>query len=446
MIGKRGCAILVIALLLAGCGPRLAPPSDIPISTGSIREQESTRFPGSGKSTGDIPIIRVGIVPEVSSATISSRGAWRVSVVEQERASETVPGGATWTCSASQGLLNVTDHSGTTRSIGTDTLFAYPAGSSRHPLEVGNRSYRGEMLVFASDAGRVTVVNVLDLESYLRGVVPAEIGAAGPDRIEAVKAQTVAARSYTLAYLNRWRKRGFDLLSTNADQVYDGIGGERSDVDNALRQTCGVVAMHDGRPIEAFYSSTCGGTTAEPDEVWGRPGRDYLKARRDRRHKGDDYFCVRSPFHRWTETWSGTDLERILKGTLPSATGVANPASWGRLTDLKLKKKSKSRRTEKLEVVFQKKTFTIGGDEIRWIIKRSGGGGLRSALLIDVDVDRSKGRVSKVRIKGAGFGHGVGLCQYGALGMARAGYDYKQILRFYYKGIRLVRAYDQWPG
>ena len=95
---------------------------------------------------------------------------------------------------------------------------------------------------------------------------------------------------------------------------------------------------------------------------------------------------------------------------------------------------------------FEKKTFTVGGDDVRWILRRPGGGGLRSALLIDVDVDKSRGGVRKVRIKGAGFGHGVGMCQYGALGMARAGYDYRQILRFYYKGIRLVRAYDQWPG
>jgi stage II sporulation protein D len=392
-----------------------------------------------------VPIVRVGIAPEVSSAALSSRGAWRIGTTGLRRASEEVAAGGGWEFSARGGHLHAKDQRGIVRDAGAETLYAYPAPHGGEPLRLNGQPYRGEMLIFAA-AGGITVVNVVDIESYLRGVVPAEIGSSGPDRIEAVKAQAVAARSYTLAHLNRWRPRGFDVLATAADQVYQGINGERADVDQALRATYGIVAMHEGQPIEAFYSSTCGGTTAEPDEVWDRPSRGYLRTRWDRLRRGGESFCADSPFHRWTATWSGAELEKILKQTLPASIGAKDPGSWGALTDLKLKARSKSKRVAKLAIVFEKATFTIGGDQVRWILRQPGGQGLRSALLLDIDVDRSRGRVQTVRIKGAGFGHGVGLCQYGALGMARAGYDYRQILRFYYKGIRLVRAYDPWPA
>jgi stage II sporulation protein D len=359
---------------------------------------------------------------------------------------EEIAAGSTWEFRARGDRLQARDADGVIRSIGRDTLYAFPAPAFGAPMVADGKAYRGEVLVFAAGGERITVVNVIDVESYLRGVVPAEIGRAGPDRVEAVKAQTVAARCYTLAYLNRWRDRGFDLLATPADQVYKGISGERDDVDEALRQTRGVVALHRGEPIDAYYSSTCGGITAAPEEVWGRRARGYLKVHRDRRRKGDEYFCAASPQFRWVETWSGSELEQILKKTLPSATGVTNPERWGRLSDLKIKERSKSRRVKKLEITFEKKKVSVGGDAVRWILRRSNGSGLRSALLLEIDIRRHGETVGEVKIRGAGFGHGVGLCQYGALGMAAQGYDYKRILKFYYRGVRLVRAYDQWPG
>ncbi len=424
-------AILGVALLISACGPkpRQMPPTDLSVH----------RRP-------PIPIVRIGIAPEVGQAHIACDGRWRIGIMGRSGEIATVPAGAAWDFWAASGRLRGNDSGGTVREVGIDTLYAYPLDKAGSTLQLERRCYRGEFLIFAAGGNRLTVVNVVDLESYLRGVVPAEIGAADPDRFEAVKAQAVAARSYTLAYLNRWRNRGFDLLATVHDQVYEGVAGERDDVDRALRETSGVVAIYDKRPIEAYYSSTCGGTTAAADEVWERPGRDYLKARWDRRRKGDAFFCVVSPLYRWTETWKGAELERILKQTLPAATGRKNPASWGRLRDVKLKKKTKSRRAKDLEIVFEKEKFHVGHDPLRWILRRPGGGLLRSCLLLDVDTKKRSGRIREVRIRGAGYGHGVGLCQYGAIGMSKAGYDYKQILRFYYKGIRIVRSYDRWPG
>jgi stage II sporulation protein D len=388
-----------------------------------------------------IPLVRIGIVPEVESASLSCSGDWSVGVIGGRGAIEAIPVGATWVASASGDRLEMRDGTGAARGGGADTLYFFPTDRAKDRIEVEGKPYRGEMLVFAAGGGRVTIVNVVDLESYLRGVLPGEIGGGG-GQPEAVKAQAVAARSYTLAYLNRWKVRGFDLLATVEDQVYAGVSGERADADAALRETCGVLAMSDGHPIEAYYSSTCGGMTAAPDEVWSRPARSYLKVHRDSSGGGGKAFCSISPQHRWSEQWDGASLEKILKRTIPAVLGAKNSDRWGRLRELKLKSRSESHRVRELEIVFERQRFTIGGDAVRWILRRPDGGSLKSAMLLDLRCTKRKGRLLRVTVDGGGFGHGIGLCQFGAIGMAREGYDYRRIIQFYYHDADLVRAYD----
>lgn len=390
---------------------------------------------------GRIPLVRIGIAPEVGTARLSCDGEWSVGVIGGRGAIEPIPVGATWVAAADGDRLDMRDGTGTARGGGADTLYFFPADRSKSLIEVDGKPYRGEMLVFAAGGGRVTVANVVDLESYLRGVLPGEIGGGG-GQPEAVKAQAVAARSYTLAYLNRWRVRGFDLLATVEDQVYTGVSGERPDTDAALLETCGVLAMSDGRPIEAYYSSTCGGMTAAPEEVWSRPARSYLKVHRDAPSGSGKSYCSISPQHRWSEQWDGAGLEKILKRTIPAVLGAKNPDRWGRLRDLKLKSRSESHRAADLEIVFERQRFTIGGDAVRWILRRPDGGSLKSAMLLDIRCTRRKGRLLRVGIEGGGFGHGIGLCQFGAMGMAREGYDYRRIIQFYYHDVKLVRAYE----
>jgi stage II sporulation protein D len=247
---------------------------------------------------GPVPIVRIGIVPGAERVEVGSDGPWRIGVLGSQEETEGARAGETWTFRADGDLLEARDAQGNGRGGARDTLYLFPDPASESPMRVGGKPYRGEVLVFASGQGKVTAVNVLDLESYLRGVLPAEIGGGGPEKREAIKAQAVAARSYSLACLGRWTARGFDLLATVEDQVYAGIDGERADTDVAIRETRGILALSDGKPIEAFYSSTCGGTTAAPEEVWGRPARPYLRIHADRPGKEDDCFCAISPYHR----------------------------------------------------------------------------------------------------------------------------------------------------
>lgn len=390
--------------------------------------------------------MRIGILPEANEARIQCDGPWSIAVMGSPDAPEAVLPGAAWTFRASGGHLVALDPNRRDRGGGEDTLIAYPAIPAT-PIRLGDRAYRGEFMIFAAGNDRVTVVNVLDLESYVRGVLPAEIGTGGENGFEAVKAQAVAARSYTLANLNKWSSRGFDLLATVEDQVYVGISGEKPRCDEAVMETAGVVALAERQPIEAFYSSTCGGRTASPQDVWGRDPCAYLASRPDRGSGGEDGFCKASPFHRWKESWDGATFEAIVRKNLAKTFGAKNPTGWGRLKNLSLKSRSASDRVGELEIQFAKKTFVLKGDQARWILRRPSGEGLRSALIHDIHVRKGKkGGIASVTIEGAGYGHGVGLCQMGALGMARAGYGYAQILRFYYPGTEVLKAYDPWRG
>lgn len=140
-----------------------------------------------------------------------------------------------------------------------------PSGS---PLSFDNKSYRGAIEVFGNSRGTLTVVNELPLEEYLFGVVPNELGPRTFGEIEALKAQTVAARTYIIKNLGQYRREGFDICDTDACQVYNGFGTEDPLSSRAVTETRGLVATFDGKPINALYSSTCGGSTENAENIF----------------------------------------------------------------------------------------------------------------------------------------------------------------------------------
>ncbi|MCA9727236.1 MAG: SpoIID/LytB domain-containing protein [Candidatus Eisenbacteria bacterium] len=387
---------------------------------------------------GDIPLVKIGLRVGAPEVGIESGGGWAVGRLHTGLRPTRV--GAAWRFSSRGEGIQVWDETGRLRGNVADTLFAFPL-DPEHPLRLDERAYRGELLLFSNGDG-IVVVNVIDLESYVAGVVPLEIGAQPPPRAEAIKAQAVAARSYTLAQLRRWAGRGFDLLSTVDDQAYGGVDAEAAWCTKATEATRGVVAVDgDRRPIVAFYSSTCGGHSAEPSEVWGKPGAPYLKGIRDKTKRVSDSFCSISPRYNWTEIWEGSAFEEMLDRSLPNQVASWNREKYGRLRSMEVASRGPSKRVSRLVLEFERGTVELGGDAIRWAIRRPNGEALRSCMLTDIAVDRSDGRVVRVGIKGRGFGHGVGLCQFGAMGMSEHGYDYRDILRFYYRGSDVLRFY-----
>lgn len=393
----------------------------------------------SGTARADsVPLVRIGIVTQASEVELSATSAWQIGILHTGFTPTRVEPDVRWRLAARSGALEVWDELGRFRGARGDTLFAY--SDSGHALQVDGRPYRGEFLLWAGETG-IVVVNVVDLESYLRGVVPLEIGEQPADRVEAAKAQAVAARSYTVAMLRRWAKRGFDLMATVEDQVYGGLDAEKPWSNTAVDATRGVIATFAERPIQAFYCSTCGGHTASPKEVWGSEDPGYLRGVRCKSKRVEDSFCSVSPRYIWTEDWDGAAFEGMLDASLPGQASDWDRERYGSLRDIEIASRGPSKRVARLILHFDHGTVELGGDSVRWALRTTKGQPLWSAMLVDARVERERGRVTRVGIRGRGYGHGIGLCQYGAMGMAASGYDYREILGLYYRGSDLVRFY-----
>jgi stage II sporulation protein D len=307
-------------------------------------------------------------------------------------------------------------------------------------IVIGGKKYRGEATLLRGSSG-VTVVNRVPLEWYVQSVVAVELGMRAPDVREAVLAQTVASRTYAVHYRGRREALGFDLFATVADQVYPGADSEKPEVSAATRATAGQVITFNGQPIEAMYHSACGWSTEASDQVFRNgPKLPYLRAVSDRFGPGkNDYYCSASPSFRWTEQWDSATLNAILARTLPAAVGPA-AANLGRVTDVRIGSTSPTGRVAELVVATTSGEYTVPSYHIRDVLRPAPDRQLLSTLF-QLYVQRQGGEITKVTAAGAGSGHGVGMCQWGALGRAKAGQRYAQILATYYPGTRLENLY-----
>jgi stage II sporulation protein D (peptidoglycan lytic transglycosylase) len=299
--------------------------------------------------------------------------------------------------------------------------------------------YRGPFRVFASDSGGVTLVNQVGLEDYLRSVLPNEIGTPPETDFEAVKAQAVAARSYTIAYLGRRAPFGFDLYASVEDQVYAGVTRENAQSERAVQATRGEVLISEGQPIKALYSSACGGRTANVEDVWPWDYTPYLRSVRDDAGEGTTPYCSLSSNFRWREEWDPSTFLDIVR----QYGAVENPAAAslkGDLLDVRVDKRSRCGRVQDLGISTSSGDIQFHGDRTRWVLRRPGTRAILRSSLFKIGILRDDGgRPRKVVATGGGNGHGIGMCQWGAMGMARAGKDYRAILAHYYKSTRLVR-------
>ena len=380
--------------------------------------------------------------------------------------------GAAWVRDADSGHTLVALEAGeplTCRLAGDEVAWEAGAESGRvrsvalQPVDPGflvsapGGSYRGEFLVIATPHGHgLTLVNNVELEDYLKGVVPWEIGRHDATKFAALCAQAVAARTYTVARIGSRQARGFDLFATVMDQVYKGATGEDARCNEAIAATAPLVLRHAGREIEAYYSACCGGSSCAVSEVWPKPDLPYLRQAADKSSRGGNAWCSGSPYYNWRETWSAKALERLLQRTLPDYVdymaqgggawgGVSYTPSRGgsagnpgALREIAIKHRTPSGRVSELAIVMESGTYHVRGDRVRWVLTPAGGNPaiLRSALF-ELEVVRDDERLSEISVRGRGFGHGIGLCQTGALGMAAAGQSWRDILAHYYPGATL---------
>lgn len=265
----------------------------------------------------------------------------------------------------------------------------------------------------ALDGGSIATLNV---ETYLQGVVPLEAPPSWPPA--ALQAQTIVARTYALAH--RSPNRPYDLRAGDVDQRYGGAAAANPATNDAVESTRGLILRYDGGPVAIFYSSCCGGHTADAAEVWGRNDLPYLHG------VSDDPNCNASPDYRWTRSLTVDRAHALL------ADRVHRPLADFELVDVG--SSGRALRVIARDDTGSAVTFTI--DELR---RRFGSEIVRSLWILSIVIDTTQA-VPMIVIEGAGRGHGVGLCQWGARGMALSGADAATILGHYFPGTQVSRG------
>ena len=279
-------------------------------------------------------------------------------------------------------------------------------------IKVNGHPYRGAVEIVSDGKGRLTVINELELEDYVRSVVPAEMPHSWPP--EALKAQSVVARSYAVANRGRFGNDGYDLCATAACQVYDGVQSEKPSTDKAVDATRGEVLTFKGKPVSAVFHSCCGGQTDDAKDVWRSGNTPYLRGVRAR-------WCREEcPFYQWKADISDDDLSRRLR---------AAGHDVGRVESLRITSHTGAGRAYEVRVTGSSGAATLQANAFRLIV---GARLLRSTFWTGLShVD------GKWRFNGKGWGHGVGLCQWCAKVTAGQGYKYKEILTYFYRNTKV---------
>ncbi|HOX43369.1 MAG TPA: SpoIID/LytB domain-containing protein [Myxococcota bacterium] len=285
-----------------------------------------------------------------------------------------------------------------------------------------SRRYPGALRVRAR-AGLCQVVAEVPLERYVAAVACQELGPA-PGGAEALRAQAIAVRTYTLTRERMHRAEGADFCDLTHCQVYPGEGACTPEAREALGAVAGLVLLDGERPAEVAYFSTCGGHTARAGEVWGsRSERPWLGGVPDGPAERPD--CRASPHGPWRLRVPRSELCAHLRGLHPAlgpgecSLSAVEPGQGGWVRRV---------------VVEAQGRWELTGDEFRLLMgRRYGWSAFKSGRW------SASERGGSVEFRGLGLGHGVGLCQHGALGMARAGADHRAILQRYFPGLRLGR-------
>lgn len=318
----------------------------------------------------------------------------------------------------------------------------YGQGEPWHGFE--DRDFHGNFRVDADRWGTLAAVNVVELETYLKGVVPSEILPSSP--FPALRAQAVAARGETLAKLGlKWDPDPYDTCASTMCQVYGGITKETPRTSQAVAETAGVVMRQGARIVDAVYAAVCGGHTEANDLVWSSPPDAALRGGRDGDASvpspvteanleaflasGDGAWCKGAGVKfRWTKTMTQDEMRASLKERAD--------LDVGQLRDLVPVGRGRSGRLLGLTVVGSSGSQTI----MKELPVRLAFGGLRSALFAMDKVRDAAGKLVRVSFRGAGWGHGVGMCQVGARAQAAAGRSHEQILKTYFTGVQLERV------
>ncbi len=388
---------LSLFLFLLGCGGGKRPPP--PVMTGGVGLPSSPLPDRTPSRVDQAPGIRVLLKASFRSVAVEGSDFPSLQRIQAEG-----------------GQITLRDESGRALRTGSGFRLNPRRGSV---LRLDGVPYQGALEVFVNPLGTPVIVNELSLETYLQGVIPNELSSAAGAQLEAIKALTIAARSFASYSLGQNARRGFDVYSDNRSQVYRGTSSEQPLSNQAIQQTRGTIATYQNKPIVAFYSSTCGGLTEDYQAAFQGAHIPYLEG-------GAACPDSASPSSTWEEHIEVSRIQR----NLDRLAGV------GRLRGLVSLRKGQWGRTVEMRFVGDQGEKVLKGLDIRSAL------GLKSSWILALEPRRDRsGYIVETHARGRGWGHGVGLCQMGTVELARQGWGFERILKHYYKGIDLTRRW-----
>ncbi|BAV58982.1 SpoIID/LytB domain-containing protein [Candidatus Endomicrobiellum trichonymphae] len=284
--------------------------------------------------------------------------------------------------------------------------------SSNGRIFANSKLYRGYLMIIKSE-NKMNIINVLPIEDYIKSVLPKE--AVANWNIEALKSQAVISRTYAITNLNKHSSQGFDICSTTHCQVYDGASVEVDSCNKAVLETQCKVLSYDGKFAQTVFHANCGGHTEDPKYIWNwKDMPPYLKGVKCG-------YCDTAPHTKWEKTLDESFIRKQLSNN-----------NIGKIKSIKIKGKTPTGAAKELKITHSKGEVTLNAYQFRlavdtWYIKSH-----------TFDFIKTDG--NKFYFKGRGWGHKVGLCQWGAKGMAEKGKTYKEILAHFYPGTTIKKV------
>lgn len=299
-------------------------------------------------------------------------------------------------------------------------------------INLNGKEYKGILRIVAF-GNFVDIINFINLEDYVKGVIAKEMPLGnGNENYEALKAFAICVRTYALKKMNAGNGL-FDIYPDIRDQVYGGNSAEELISNKAVDATEGVILFYDDKPATIYYHSTCGGSTASVENVFPQSHLPYLTSIED----GGEPYCNISPRFKWKEVFTESQLiEQLYNAKLITSNNYS-------INNITIESRFESGRVNDLEIILDgargRKEIHLYGNEIRSKLKTPDRNLSLWSTMFDVSVD-AKGNII---FNGKGFGHGVGMCQWGAIGQSRLGIDYKNILEHYFTGTVLGKINDR---
>ncbi|NLY21669.1 MAG: SpoIID/LytB domain-containing protein [Tissierellia bacterium] len=360
----------------------------------------------------------------------------------------------------SYGDLSVFDDEGYEVDVRNDDILLGNIGSNS-VVTVNGKKYRG-YISFVINSNRLNIINKVEVDDYLKGVLPKEMSQSFP--IEALKAQAIASRSFAYVNKDKYIKNGYNLDDTTASQVYGGMEVETDKTNQAVDETRGIMMYYNGDVANAFFHATSGGVTEASKDAWNGEYIPYLQSI-------EDPYSTKHKSTNWEISYSLSELTKLL----------SNKDDFGNINGLEITSRTSSGRAKEITIYGSNKTGTmtasnfrnsLGNTKCKSTLFEILGGSSTVTQIDEAKIEEilsrpnpkyatDEGEIEVVNfyklialsentttsnssvssddivIKGKGYGHGVGMSQYGAMEMAENGMDYKDILEHYFRGVSI---------